>query len=107
MNAAGPTFWLTQASLVAVAAMHLAYYQGGATAYGMQGMMVSDPMGHLLAFFATVAVIITIAYAQPYIASREMLKGELSLSLSHVHAAGHQRDGARPTICWSSTWAWS
>ena len=23
-----PTFWLTQASLVAVAAMHLAYYQG-------------------------------------------------------------------------------
>jgi NADH-quinone oxidoreductase subunit N len=42
----------------------------------MQGMMVSDPMGHLLAFFATVAVIITIAYAQPYIASREMLKGE-------------------------------
>ena len=71
-----PTFWLTQASLVVVAVMHLAYYQGGATAYGMQGMLVSDPMGHLLAFFATVAVVITIAYAQPYIASREMLKGE-------------------------------
>jgi NADH-quinone oxidoreductase subunit N len=26
-----PTFWLTQASLVAVAAMHLAYYQSGGT----------------------------------------------------------------------------
>lgn len=71
-----PTFWLAQASLVGVAAMHLAYYQGGATVYGMQDMMVGDPMGHLLAFFATVAVIITIAYAQPYIASRDMLKGE-------------------------------
>jgi len=71
-----PTFWLVQASLGAVAAMHLAYYDGGATLYGMQGMVVSDPMGHLLAFFATVAVMITIAYAQPYIASREMLKGE-------------------------------
>ncbi len=71
-----PTFWLTQASLVAVAAMHLAYYEGGATAYGMQGRLVSDPMGHLLAFFASVAVLITIAHAQPYIASRDMLKGE-------------------------------
>ena len=71
-----PTFWLVQASLAAVAALHLAYYEGGATLYGMQGMVVSDPMGHLLAFFATVAVMITIAYAQPYIASREMLKGE-------------------------------
>jgi NADH-quinone oxidoreductase subunit N len=71
-----PTFWLTQASLVGVAAMHLAYFQDGATVYGMQGMMVGDPMGHLLAFFATCAVIITIAYAQPYIASRDMLKGE-------------------------------
>jgi NADH-quinone oxidoreductase subunit N len=71
-----PTFWLTQLSLVAVAALHLAYYDGGATVYGMQRMLVSDPMGHLLAFFATVAVIITIAYAQPYIASRDMLKGE-------------------------------
>ena len=71
-----PTFWLVQASLGAVAAMHLAYYDGGATLYGMQGMVVSDPMGHLLAFFATVAVMITVAYAQPYIASREMLKGE-------------------------------
>ena len=71
-----PTFWLVQASLGAVAAMHLAYYDGGATLYGMQDMVVSDPMGHLLAFFATVAVMITVAYAQPYIASREMLKGE-------------------------------
>lgn len=71
-----PTFWLAQLSLAAVAALHLAYYDGGFTVYGMQRMVVTDPMGHLLAFFATVSVMITIAYAQPYIASREMLKGE-------------------------------
>ncbi len=70
------TFWLTQASLAAVAALHWIFYDGGATIYGMQRMMVGDPMGHLLAFFATLAVMVTIAYAQPYIASREMLKGE-------------------------------
>ena len=71
-----PTFWLAQASLAAVAALHWIFYDGGATIYGMQRMMVGDPMGHLLAFFATLAVMVTIAYAQPYIASREMLKGE-------------------------------
>jgi NADH-quinone oxidoreductase subunit N len=71
-----PTFWLAQLSLAAVAVLHWAYYDGGSTAYYMHHMGVSDPMGHLLAFFATVAVMITIAYAQPYIASREMLKGE-------------------------------
>ncbi len=70
------TFWLAQASLAAVAALHWIFYDGGATIYGMQRMMVGDPMGHLLAFFATLAVMVTIAYAQPYIASREMLKGE-------------------------------
>ncbi|MBI5257343.1 MAG: NADH-quinone oxidoreductase subunit NuoN [Burkholderiales bacterium] len=77
-----PTFWLTQLSLAAVAALHLAYYDGGLTFYGMQRMVVTDPMGHLLAFFATVAVMVTVAYAQPYIASRDMLKGEFfSLSM--------------------------
>jgi NADH-quinone oxidoreductase subunit N len=71
-----PTFWLTQLSLGLVAAMHWVYFDGGATVYGMQRMLVSDPMGHLLAFFATLAVMITVAYAQPYIANRDMLKGE-------------------------------
>ena len=77
-----PTFWLVQISLGAVAALYWAYFDGGATVYGMQRMMVGDPMGHLLAFFATVAVMVTLAYAQPYIASRDMLKGEFfSLSM--------------------------
>jgi NADH-quinone oxidoreductase subunit N len=71
-----PTFWMTQASFAAVAAMHLAFYDGGFTLYGMQGMVVTDPMGHLLAFFACIAMMATVAYAQPYIAERDMLKGE-------------------------------
>jgi NADH-quinone oxidoreductase subunit N len=71
-----PTFWLTQASLAAVALLHLARLDGADSVYAMQGMFVSDPLGHVLAFFATVAVMITVAYARPYIGDREMLKGE-------------------------------
>ena len=43
----------------------------------MQAMVVADPMGHLLAFFAAVAMMVSVAYAQPYAeAARDMLKGE-------------------------------
>jgi NADH-quinone oxidoreductase subunit N len=76
------TFWMTQASMVVVGAMHLFYAQSGITLYGMNGMVVTDPMGHLLAFFACMAMAVTVAYAQPYLASRDMLKGEFfTLSL--------------------------
>jgi NADH-quinone oxidoreductase subunit N len=70
------TFWLTQFALGVVAYMHWQYADSGLTLYGMQGMVVTDPMGHLLALFSTLAVMATLAYAQPYIAEREMLKGE-------------------------------
>jgi NADH-quinone oxidoreductase subunit N len=77
-----PTFWLTQASLGAVALLHLVRLDGAESVYAMQGMVVSDPLGHLLALFATVAVMITICYARAYIGAREMLKGEFfTLSL--------------------------
>ncbi len=77
-----PTYWLTLATLAAVAVLHLSYLDAGQSLYGMQRLVVSDPMGHLLAFFASVAVAVTIIYAQPYIADREMLQGEFfSLSL--------------------------
>ena len=72
-----PTYWLTQASLAVVALMHLWYFDQGLTTYAMQRMVVADPMGHLLGFFASIAMIVTLAYARPYAASREMLKGEL------------------------------
>nr|WP_316639246.1 NADH-quinone oxidoreductase subunit NuoN [uncultured Roseateles sp.] len=77
-----PTYWLTQVSLAAVAALHLSYFDRGDTVYGVQGMVVTDPMGHLLGFFAAIAMIVTLVYARPYVQSRDMLKGELfSLSL--------------------------
>nr|WP_295082919.1 NADH-quinone oxidoreductase subunit NuoN [uncultured Roseateles sp.] len=77
-----PTYWLTQLTVAVVGTMHLSYFSAGDTVYAMQGMVVSDPMGHLLAFFACVATIVTLVYARPYAASRELLKGELfSLTL--------------------------
>lgn len=77
-----PTYLLTQASLAVVAVMQLAAFNAGDTVYAMQRMVVADPMGHLLGFFATVAVMISLVYARPYAAERDMLKGELfTLSL--------------------------
>ncbi len=77
-----PTYLLTLASLAAVGAMHLVYFNGGYTHYAMNRMVVTDPMGHLLAFFACLAVFVTLVYSRPYAESRDILKGELfSLSL--------------------------
>jgi NADH-quinone oxidoreductase subunit N len=77
-----PTYWLTQLTLAAVAAIHLVYFDTGTAPYAMQGMVVSDALGHLLGFFASVAVMVSLVYARAYAAEREMLKGELfTLSL--------------------------
>lgn len=76
------TYWLTQATLAVVALLYLYQYDEGLSVYAMQRMAVADPMGNLLAFFAAVAVMISLAYARPYAASRDLLKGELfTLSL--------------------------
>jgi NADH-quinone oxidoreductase subunit N len=76
------TYRLTQGSLAIVALMYLSQYNEGLSSYAMQRMVVSDPMGNLLAFFASVAVMISLAYARPYAESRDLLKGELfTLSL--------------------------
>jgi len=90
------TFWLTQLSLAFFATMHLQYVESGLTLYGMGGMVVTDPMGHLLALFSTLAMMVTIAYAQPYLASRDMLKGEfftlalfVQLGISVMCSANH------------------
>ncbi|MEK8033259.1 NADH-quinone oxidoreductase subunit NuoN [Ideonella sp. DXS29W] len=77
------TFWLTQLSLAAVAVMHgLALNTGlsaegaAASVYGMQGLVVSDPMGHMLALCAALTMMVTLAYAAPYVGERDLLKGE-------------------------------
>ena len=76
------TYWLTQAALAVVVLIYLHQYDEGLSVYAMQRMVVADPMGNLLAFFAALAVMISLAYARPYAASRDLLKGELfTLSL--------------------------
>jgi NADH-quinone oxidoreductase subunit N len=71
------TYRLTQLSLAIVAALHLWYFDNGFTIYAMGHMVVADPMGHLLGFFATAAVMVSLVYARPYAAERDLLKGEL------------------------------
>lgn len=71
------TYWLTLASIAVVGVMHLFAFNGGATVYAAQRMVVADPMGHLLGVFAAVAVIVSLVYARPYAGERDMLKGEL------------------------------
>jgi NADH-quinone oxidoreductase subunit N len=71
------TYRLTQLSLALVAALNLWYFDNGFTIYAMQRMVVADPMGHLLGFFAALATMVTLAYARPYAGPRDMLKGEL------------------------------
>jgi NADH-quinone oxidoreductase subunit N len=71
-----PTFWLTQAAVAVFAWLQLERAMSGMAAYGLKGMVVVDPMGSLLAFFAALAVMVTIGYARPTLGAREMLKGE-------------------------------
>ena len=77
-----PTLWMTQLTIAGFAVLHLLGHQSGQTVYGYGGMVVVDPMGHLLAVFAALAMMVTLAYAQPTLADRDMLKGEFhTLSL--------------------------
>ncbi|HRP27802.1 MAG TPA: NADH:ubiquinone oxidoreductase subunit N, partial [Burkholderiaceae bacterium] len=71
-----PTYVVTQLSLAVVAAMHFADFSAGLTVYAMDRMVVSDPLGHLLGFFACVVVIAVLVYARANAAQREMLNGE-------------------------------
>src|SRR3978361_677991 len=76
------TFWIAEISLLVVAGMHLHELQTGATVYGMQRMVVADPMGHLLALASALATMITLGYSRPHLASVVLLKGEfLSLAM--------------------------
>ena len=44
----GLTYWIAQISLLAFSLMHLYELQVGRALYGMQRMVVIDPLGHLL-----------------------------------------------------------
>ena len=75
----GVTYAITQCTLVVVALLQWQYAAAGSTLYGFENMLVSDPMGNWLKFFATIAVMVTLVYARDYSAARDMLSrgGEL------------------------------
>ena len=76
------TYVLTLTSLGGVALLNAFYADAGHTLYGFGRLVVSDPMGHWLKCFATVAVMITLVYSRPYAADRDMLRGGELFSLS-------------------------
>ncbi len=76
------TYALTLLSLGGVAWLHAMYADAGQTLYGFGRLVVSDPMGHWLKCFATIAVMVTLVYSRPYAADRDMLRGGEIFSLS-------------------------
>lgn len=70
------TYVLTQLTLVIVAAMELSYFGAGYTFRAWGGMVVADPLADLLKFFAVVTTMVILAYARPYAAEKQLLKGE-------------------------------
>ncbi|CAN7482420.1 NADH-quinone oxidoreductase subunit NuoN [Pseudorhodoferax sp. LjRoot39] len=76
------TYVLTLLSLGVVAVLHATYASGNTTLYGFGGMVVSDPMGNWLKFFATIATMVTLVYGRPYAGDRGMLRGGELFTLS-------------------------
>jgi NADH-quinone oxidoreductase subunit N len=76
------TYILTLLSLGGVAWLHALSAEGGQTLYGFGRLVVSDPMGHWLKCFASIAVMVTLVYSRPYAADRDMLRGGEMFSLS-------------------------
>ena len=76
------TYVLTILTLAVVAVLHGLYAVGENTWYGFGNMVVSDPMGHWLKCFASMAMAITLIYGRPYAADRGMLRGGEMFTLS-------------------------
>ncbi len=76
------TYVLTLSSLGGVALLNALYADAGQTVYAFGRLVVSDPMGHWLKCFASIAVMVTLVYSRPYAADRDMLRGGELFSLS-------------------------
>ena len=76
------THVLTLLTLGGVALMHAMAADDGQTLYGFGRLVVSDPMGHWLKCFASIAVMVTLVYSRPYAADRDMMRGGEMFSLS-------------------------
>src|SRR5574343_1698753 len=76
------THVLTLLTLAGVAWLNASYALADQTQYGWGHLVVSDPLGHWLKCFAAIAVMVTLVYARPYAADRDMLRGGELFSLS-------------------------
>ena len=79
------TYWLTQGSLLVLTvwqgwyALSLSEPAASKAVYGFGGIVIADALGGWIKCLATLTVFITLVYARPYAAQRDMLKrgGEL------------------------------
>ena len=76
----GLTYWIAQLSLLAFSLMHLCELQAGRTGYGMQRMVVIDPLGHLLGLSAGIATMITLGF---FIFNSLGMQGAIIQMISH------------------------
>lgn len=76
------TYVLTLLTLGVIAAMEATYATTGRTFYGFGNMVVVDPMGGWLKFFATISLMATLVYGRPYAGDRGMLHGGEFFTLS-------------------------
>jgi NADH-quinone oxidoreductase subunit N len=82
------TYGLSLFTLLVLAYVQAQYALTEGTAYGFGNMVVSDPMGNWLKCFAAIAVAVTLVYARPYAAVRDMLRGGELFSLSLLALLG-------------------
>ena len=76
------TYVLTMGTLAVVAWFTADFALRGDTLYAFNKMVVSDPLGNWLKFFATLAVMVTLVYGRPYAGDRDMLRGGELFTLS-------------------------
>ncbi len=82
------TYVLSLFTLAVVAYVQAQFALTEGTAYGFGNMVVSDPMGNWLKCFAAIAVGVTLVYARPYAADRDMMRGGELFSLSLLALLG-------------------
>ncbi len=76
------TYWLSMGTLAVVAYFTADFALQEQTIYAFGGMVVSDPMGNWLKFFATISMMVCLVYGRPYAADRDMLVGGEMFTLS-------------------------
>jgi len=83
------TYWLTMATLAAVAYMTGSMAAGvDESVYAFGNMVVSDPMGNWLKCFSALAMMVCLVYGRPYAGDRDMLRGGELFTLSMFSLLG-------------------